>query len=216
MIELTVRLVASLAIVVGLLLLTVRLGGRRFRPKAGTPMRVVHRQALTRSSSLLVVEVGRRSLVLGATEHQINVLAELDESEVVASLLHEEIIDMEAVRRAGLAPESHPVPAPARTPAPRSGGARKAVDRAPGARKAIGGGASGGRRVLEGTPGGRRALESTPGTRRASKPQPRRRAGSRALRPEPAALNPASGALAGSILSPQTWRVALAATKGRA
>ena len=112
MIELTVRLVASLAVVVGLLLLTVRLGARRFRPRAGAPLRIVHRQALSRSSSLAVVEVGSRVLVLGTTEHQINVLAELGQHELAGqaarTLEHDEledfddeVIDMEAVRRSG-------------------------------------------------------------------------------------------------------------------
>jgi flagellar protein FliO/FliZ len=112
MIELTVRLVASLAIVVGLLLLTVRLGGRRFRPRAGAPLRIVHRQALSRSSSLAVVEVGSRVLVLGTTEHQINVLAELGQDELPSQVAprrerdavedhDDEVIDMEAVRRSG-------------------------------------------------------------------------------------------------------------------
>jgi flagellar protein FliO/FliZ len=125
MIELTIRLVASLAVVVGLLLLTVRLGARRFRPRAGAPLRIVHRQALSRSSSLAVVEVGSRVLVLGTTEHQINVLAELGQHELpgrVPEVQHydelddydDEVIDMEAVRRAGtfavepVGTEAHP------------------------------------------------------------------------------------------------------------
>nr|WP_246284528.1 flagellar biosynthetic protein FliO [Nocardioides perillae] len=64
------------------MLLLARLGGRKFRGGAGTPVRVVHRQALTRGSALTVVEVGGRVLVLGTTEQQVNVLAELDPSEV--------------------------------------------------------------------------------------------------------------------------------------
>ena len=109
MVELTVRLIASLAVVVGLLLLTVRLGARRFRPRADAPLRIVHRQALSRSSSLAVVEVGSRVLVLGTTEHQINVLAELGQHELPGHLAQvpeldeydDQVIDMEAVRRSG-------------------------------------------------------------------------------------------------------------------
>jgi flagellar protein FliO/FliZ len=108
-VELTVRLIASLAVVVGLLLLTVRLGARRFRPRADAPLRIVHRQALSRSSSLAVVEVGSRVLVLGTTEHQINVLAELGQHELPGHLAQvpeldeydDQVIDMEAVRRSG-------------------------------------------------------------------------------------------------------------------
>ena len=45
-------------------------------------MRIVHRQALSRGTAVAVVEVGNRVLVLGTTEHQVNVLAELDEGEL--------------------------------------------------------------------------------------------------------------------------------------
>jgi len=82
MVELTVRLIGSLAIVVGLLLVTVRIGGRRFKSRTDAPVRVVHRQALSRTSTVTVVEVGSRVLVLGTTEHQISVLAELDHTEL--------------------------------------------------------------------------------------------------------------------------------------
>jgi flagellar protein FliO/FliZ len=138
MIELTVRLIASLAVVVGLLLLTVRLGARRFRPRAGAPLRIVHRQALSRSSSLAVVEVGSRVLVLGTTEQQINVLAELDPEELggpvrepdpFADTYGDEIIDMEAVRRSvdhvatpEVAPQAAPAVAPAVVPASHADG----------------------------------------------------------------------------------------------
>jgi flagellar protein FliO/FliZ len=141
MIELTVRLVASLAVVVGLLLVMMRLGARRFRPRAGAPLRIVHRQALSRTSSLAVVEVGTRVLVLGTTEHQINVLAELDEDELSDVTEHDdEVIDMAAVRRVG----------------------------------------------------------------------------THAERRTPSVAGASNGSLAGSVLSPQTWREALAAAKGRA
>ena len=82
MVELAVRLVFSLAVVVGLLLLTVKVGGRKFRPRNGAAVRIVHRQALSRGTAVAVVEVGNRVLVLGTTEHQVNVLAELDEGEL--------------------------------------------------------------------------------------------------------------------------------------
>src|SRR4051794_8150415 len=84
MVELGVRLVFSLAVVVGLLLVTVKLGARKFRPRKGAAVRIVHRQALSRGSAVAVVEVGGRTLVLGTTDHQVNVLAELDEGELDA------------------------------------------------------------------------------------------------------------------------------------
>lgn len=125
MIELTVRLVASLAIVVGLLLLTVRIGARKFRPRAGAPLRILHRQALSRSSSVAVIEVGNRTLVIGHTEHQISILAELGAGDLSDDLSGDpsgdpengdpengdlsddseeaEVIDMEAARQSGQA-----------------------------------------------------------------------------------------------------------------
>jgi flagellar protein FliO/FliZ len=82
MLELTVRLVVSLAIVVGLLLLLARFGARKFRGQAGALVRVVHRQPLSRTSAVAVVTVGTRVLVLGTTEHQVSILTELEPEEL--------------------------------------------------------------------------------------------------------------------------------------
>lgn len=87
MLELTLRLIVSLAIVVGLLLLLARFGARRFRGQAGALIRVVHRQPLSRTSSVAVVTVGARVLVLGTTEHQVTILTELDADEIDLELL---------------------------------------------------------------------------------------------------------------------------------
>src|SRR3954452_4606118 len=91
MLELTVRLVVSLAIVVGLLLLLVRFGGRKFRGQAGALVRVVHRQPLSRTSSVAVITVGSRVLVLGTTEHQVSILTELEPEELESDTLELEI-----------------------------------------------------------------------------------------------------------------------------
>jgi flagellar protein FliO/FliZ len=77
--ELVIRLVFSLAVVLGLLLLCVKFAGRRFQGKGDALVRVVHRQALSRSASVSVVNVAGRVLVLGTTEHQVRLLTELDE-----------------------------------------------------------------------------------------------------------------------------------------
>ena len=162
MVELTVRLVGSLAVVVGLLLLSVRLGARRFRPRHGAPVRIVHRQALSRTSSVAVVEIGSRRLVLGATEQQVSVLAELDEDDLPRPgepATDSEVIDLDAARRSPLAI----------SPA----------------------------EIL-------RRMEGTPGRRVATRPAPRTHAG-----------HASSGPLGGSLLSPQTWRQALAVASGR-
>src|ERR1044071_5744180 len=90
MLELTIRLIVSLAIVVGLLLLLARFGARRFRGSSGSLVHVVHRQPLSRTSSVAVVTVGSRVLVLGTTEHQVSVLTELAPDELELPLADEE------------------------------------------------------------------------------------------------------------------------------
>jgi flagellar protein FliO/FliZ len=93
MLELTIRLIVSLAIVVGLLLLLARFGARRFRGQA-----VVHRQPLSRTSSVAVVTVGSRVLVLGTTEHQVSILTELEpeELDLVVEDLAPALVEVEA------------------------------------------------------------------------------------------------------------------------
>jgi len=176
MVELAVRLVFSLAVVVGLLLVTVKLGARKFRPRKGAAVRIVHRQALSRGSAVAVVEVGGRTLVLGTTDHQVNVLAELDEGELDRA-------DLSLVDE---------LPDPAESPAAQ----------------------------VIAIEDGRHAQ---PVLLEADVPpaQPKRRAGSHAARPAPkrkrVETRPApAGPLTGSVLSPQTWRQALAAASGRA
>lgn len=78
MVELAVRLVVSLTVVVGLLLLLARLSQRRFAGAGDALVKVVHRRPLSRTSAVAVVTVGGRVLVLGTTDQQVSVLAELD------------------------------------------------------------------------------------------------------------------------------------------
>jgi flagellar protein FliO/FliZ len=80
--ELTIRLVFSLAVVLGLLLLCARLAGRRFQGRQDAMVQVVHRQPISRNASVSVVNVGGRVLVLGTTDQEVRLLAELDPSEV--------------------------------------------------------------------------------------------------------------------------------------
>ncbi|GEP40187.1 hypothetical protein NPS01_38500 [Nocardioides psychrotolerans] len=181
MTELVVRLVFSLAVVLGLLLLTARLGARRFKGRAGSPVRVLHRQALSRTSSVTVVTIGSRVLVLGTTEQQVRVLAELDPDEL------EGLGDTDRHSEVEMAPIAHLVSAPS---ASAPGFAALLHDQ------------------LEDAPA---AATPAPAGRHAA---PRSRAPRRA---DPAAVSvPAHGALAGSVLSPQTWRQALQALSRRA
>ena len=147
MLELTLRLVFSLAVVLGLMLLLAKIGSRRFRGQHSALVRVLHRQPLTRGTSVSVVAVGSRILVLGTTEQQVRVLTELDPDEV------------ELPESAIAAVQQLPAPAPVV-------GAHRAVVPAQAAARTAG-----------------RASE---------------------------------GGLAGSVLSPDTWRQALAAATRRA
>lgn len=96
--ELMLRMVLSLAIMGGLLWLALRLGkGRRGRSilaavGGGTggggrsrlePIEVCARRSLSRSSSLTLVRVGQRTLLLGIGEAGVQVLAEGDALTVV-------------------------------------------------------------------------------------------------------------------------------------
>lgn len=178
MAELAIRTVFSLAVVLGLLLVLTRVAGRRYRGRSGA-VRVVQRQALSRGSAVTVVEVGRRTLVLGVTEQQVQVLAELEpgeldaldpggETEAAAPVVPRPTF-LKALRpaAAAAAPEApagfadHLLVEMDRTEAPDDAAA---ADR----------------------PGGRHAARH-------------KAAGERAPAPAP-------GPLAGSLLSPQTWR----------
>jgi flagellar protein FliO/FliZ len=75
---LTIRLVFSLAVVLGLLLLCARLAGRRFQGRQDAMVQVVHRQPISRNASVSVVNVAGRVLVLGTTDQGIRLLTELD------------------------------------------------------------------------------------------------------------------------------------------
>lgn len=88
--DLAFRLLGSLIVVVGLLLLIARGVNRRFKAPAGATVQVVHRQALGRGQGVAVVSVGTRVLVLGTTEHQVTLLAEVEPEEVGIEVLDED------------------------------------------------------------------------------------------------------------------------------
>lgn len=83
LVALLARLAVSLAVVFGLMMVTGRLLRRRgLSPgKAGAAssrIEVLARQGLGRTSSVQLVRVGGRTLVLGVTETAVSVLAEAD------------------------------------------------------------------------------------------------------------------------------------------
>jgi flagellar protein FliO/FliZ len=55
--------------------------GRRGMRRRGVPVEVITRHGLSRTSSLAVVRLGGRALVLGVTEHQVTLLTEVDPAE---------------------------------------------------------------------------------------------------------------------------------------
>lgn len=145
--ELAVRLVGSLALVVGLLLLIARFANRRFKAPTGAAIQVVQRQALGRGQGVAVVSVGTRILVLGTTEQQITLLAEVEPDEIGLDLSPTEpvVADEAADADADAAKDGYDAPAG----------------------------------------------------------------------PRHARVVPASSALSGSVLSPQTWKDAMAAVTGK-
>lgn len=161
------RLIASLAVVVGLMLLLARLVGKRYGGRAGAPVQVLHRQPLSRGSSVALVAVGSRVLVVGTTDQQVSLLTELDPDDLA------DLADLSDLGEAGQpvvpdGPATDPAPAPVRGLA---------------ALTSVGTSAPG-------------------GAHRASPPA---RGG---------AVD--AGGLTGSVLSPQTWRQAIAAATGKA
>lgn len=181
MLELVVRLVASLALVVGMLWLMARFGAKRFRGAAGSMVQVVHRQPLSRTSALVVVTVGPRVLVLGTTEQSVTLVSELDPDELT-ELGHDD--DRALATVSALEPDHDRL----------LGGPQLPPRRARAASSAMG--------VED-----RRAEEVR---------TPRRAGGAHRGSHRAAAGTGANGALAGSVLSAQTWRQALAAVSRRA
>lgn len=79
------RLVASLAVVLGLLALAAKAAKRTGFGNGGSrrstaPVAILARQGLAKSASVVVVRAADRALVLGVTDHAISLLAEVDPS----------------------------------------------------------------------------------------------------------------------------------------
>lgn len=91
MFELAIRVVFSLAVILGLLWFIARTSSRKFGGTARSAVRVVARQPLARSASLAVVEVGDRVLVVGVSEHGVNLLTEMDPDELPAPVVPETV-----------------------------------------------------------------------------------------------------------------------------
>lgn len=78
MIELTVRIVFSLLIVLGLLWAIARVSRRKVVGRGAGALSVVARQQLGRNSSVAVVRIVDKAYVLGVTDAQVSLLGEAD------------------------------------------------------------------------------------------------------------------------------------------
>jgi flagellar biosynthetic protein FliO len=83
------RLIFSLAIVIGLMWVAANVLRKRGftgvasrRVARGPQIELIARRPLGRNSSVAVVRVGERSLVLGVTEHQVTNLGEVEFDEI--------------------------------------------------------------------------------------------------------------------------------------
>jgi flagellar protein FliO/FliZ len=80
--ELVLRVVFSLVAVLGLMFFLARVASRRMGGSHASFVRLIGRQSLGRTSSVAVVAVGGRTLVLGVTEAGVRLLAELEADEI--------------------------------------------------------------------------------------------------------------------------------------
>jgi flagellar biogenesis protein FliO len=75
-VEVLGRLLPPLAVIIGALLLVRRWAGRQATTTSG--VRVVARTGVARGAIIAVVEVGARRFLVGAGEHGVSLLGELD------------------------------------------------------------------------------------------------------------------------------------------
>ncbi|WP_040337318.1 FliO/MopB family protein [Candidatus Blastococcus massiliensis] len=95
-----IRLILSLAFVAAVLLFAARLAKKRGLGRGNDLIEIVSRQRLGRTSTVNVVRIADVVLVVGATEEQVTLLAEVD-AESVAHAMGEE----PPVRRPAAAPQ---------------------------------------------------------------------------------------------------------------
>ena len=96
-----IRLVLSLAFIAAVLLFAARVAKKRGLGQGNGLIEVVARQRMGRTSSVNVVRIGDVVLVVGATEEQVTLLAEVDLETIDAVLepADDEIEDDEPVER---------------------------------------------------------------------------------------------------------------------
>lgn len=87
-VELVGRLCLALAVVLGAIWLIAKKarGGARAKVRSGKLIDVLGRQPLTRGSSVAVVRVGERALIVGVTDSNVRVLGEMELDEAANHL----------------------------------------------------------------------------------------------------------------------------------
>ncbi len=81
-----IRLVLSLGFIAAVLVFASRLAKKRGLGQGNGLIEVVARQRMGRASSVSVLRVAGRVLVIGSTDEQVTLLAEMEESEVETAL----------------------------------------------------------------------------------------------------------------------------------
>lgn len=96
-----IRLILSLGFVALVLLYAARLAKKRGLGQSSNLIEVVARQRMGRSSTVNVVRIADVVLVVGATEEQVTLLAELDSDAVDAALRERSPVRLTAAPDAG-------------------------------------------------------------------------------------------------------------------
>ncbi|MEI4270721.1 flagellar biosynthetic protein FliO [Klenkia sp. LSe6-5] len=134
-----IRLILSLAFVGGVLWFAARVAKKRGLGMGNGLIEVVARQRMGRSSTVSVLRVADRVLVVGATEENVTLLAEMDAEvveEVLAEAEEERLAAQEARRLAAAARRGTPeLAGPADDDAPTTQISLPALPGVPGARR---------------------------------------------------------------------------------
>ena len=117
-----IRLILSLAFVAAVLFFAARLAKKRGLGQGNGVIEVVARQRMGRSSTVNVVRVADLVLVVGATEEQVTLLAEVDADAVDAALRESRVpVPARALEDDAPTGELHAIPA-ARSASPALAG----------------------------------------------------------------------------------------------
>ena len=110
-----IRLILSLGFIAVVLLYAARLAKKKGLGQGNGLIEVVSRQRLGRTSTVNVVRLADDVLVIGATEEQVTLLAEVDSEIVESALAERRVPAARPAREPAVAGTGAPAPAYART-----------------------------------------------------------------------------------------------------